>query len=233
MIFLNKGVNHLTDRQAGLVFDKRQTNIAKGVALLLLLWHHLFYNDPKYYNRFTSLYNLGGVPIECYVASFCKVCVAVFLLLSGYGLVKSYSNYSKIESDKNNGIKKTIKYVFNHLIKLLSDYWFVYIIFVPLGLVLGRSFLDVYGTNPIHYITDFFGVSFLFFNYSYTMNATWWFMSIIILFYIIFPVLYRLLRYSPELLLVLSVFVLFCPLVPNSKELKTWLCPFVVGMYMA
>lgn len=27
-------------------FDKRQTNIAKGVAVLLLLWHHLFYDDP-------------------------------------------------------------------------------------------------------------------------------------------------------------------------------------------
>ena len=28
-----------------MAFDKRQTNIAKGLAVLLLLWHHLFFQD--------------------------------------------------------------------------------------------------------------------------------------------------------------------------------------------
>ena len=78
--------NNLTDKQTGLVFDKRQTNIAKGVAVLLLLWHHLFYNKPEYYERFTSIFVYQGVPIECRIATFCKVCVAIFLVLSGFGL---------------------------------------------------------------------------------------------------------------------------------------------------
>ena len=199
----------------------------------MLLWHHLFYNDPEHYDRFVSLYKIGEIPIECQIARFCKVCVAIFLLLSGYGLVKSYFGFLMAKGNNEFSIKNDAKYVFNHLLKLLSDYWFIYILFVPLGLFFGRSFIDIYGTNPLHYIADFFGVSYLLYGYDYTMNLTWWFMSIIIVYYMLFPLLYRVLNYSPELLLGFSVFVLFCPFIPNIREMKTWFCPFVLGMYMA
>lgn len=55
-----------------MTFDKRQTNIAKGVAVLLLLWHHLFYNDPKNYGKFISILKIDNVPIECVIAGSCK-----------------------------------------------------------------------------------------------------------------------------------------------------------------
>lgn len=224
---MNKGVESL-DRQSGLVFDKRQTNIAKGVALLLLLWHHLFYNSPQKYEMFTSVFLLRGVPIECQIARFCKVCVSVFLLLSGYGLTKSFSKYYKQNSvDGKLPLKKNCRYVVNHLVGLLSDYWMIFIIFVPMGLLFGKNFFSYYGTNPIYYLADFFGVSYLFFQYSYTMNVTWWFMSIIIVYYLIFPLLHKLLRYSPELLMLIAVFILFCPFIPDFRQLKLWICPFV------
>lgn len=141
---MSKGVK-LLDRQTGLLFDKRQTNIAKGVALLLLLWHHLFYNSPETYTRFTSLYIFHGVPIECWLADFCKVCVAIFLLLSGYGLTKSFSRYyTNHLKDGKLPVKKSCRYVFNHLIKLLSNYWLIYIIFVPLGIFFGHSFITYF-----------------------------------------------------------------------------------------
>lgn len=76
-----------------MTFDKRQTNIAKGVAVLLLLWHHLFYNDPKNYGKFISVLNINNVPIECLIAILCKICVAIFVFLSGYGLFRSYEKY--------------------------------------------------------------------------------------------------------------------------------------------
>ena len=93
---MRNGIKPLETGQ--LLFDIRRTNIPKGVALLLLLWHHLFYNSPQYYNSFTSLYVFHGVPIECQIARFCKVCVAIFLVLSGYGLTKSFSKYYKNNS---------------------------------------------------------------------------------------------------------------------------------------
>ena len=55
-------------------FTKSFTAANKGVALLLLLWHHLF-GIASEYGHFIQ--HLAGVS---------KVCVAIFLILSGYGL---------------------------------------------------------------------------------------------------------------------------------------------------
>lgn len=235
---MGKGVKSI-DRQTGLVFDKRQTNIAKGVALLLLLWHHLFSSGNI--DSFLSLYKIDNTPIECVVSDFCKVCVAIFLFLSGFGLTKSFNKYFKLNSINGKlSLKKNFRYVFNHIIKLLSDYWLVFIIFVPLGLLFGRSFITCYEANPICYLADFFGISYLFFDFSHTMNSTWWFMGVIILLYCLYPLLRKLLEYSGELLLVVSLLIMVFPLfskIPFVGSIiancSAWLFPFSIGMYFS
>lgn len=144
----------LVNLHTGTAFDKTQTNIVKGIAVLLLLWHHLFFNDPKNYDIFISLFNLRGIPVECFIASYCKVCVSIFLFLSGYGLYKSYSSYLiKLEkSKKKASVKTDLIYIKNHLIKLLSDYWFIYIVFVSMGFIFGRNPIDIYQGNIIYCI---------------------------------------------------------------------------------
>ena len=205
-------------------FDIRQTNIAKGIAILLLLWHHVFFDDESRYSMFTSVLWFRDVPIECRAAVFCKVCVAIFMFLSGYGIYKSYE---KSCNDAN--FKSNVSFIKNRLIKTLSSYWFVFIIFVPLGLVFGRSFIDIYGTNPLHYIADFFGVSYLLYGFDNTMNLTWWYMSVIIVYCIIYPILHKLIKYSGEILLAISTFILFFP--RDYRELTIWLLSFTLGMY--
>lgn len=219
--------------QKELIFDKRQTNIAKGIALLMLLWHHLFFNRPENFDSYVSLFYVGNIPVESFLSDFCKICVSVFLFLSGYGLFRSYTNFLAKNKEDKHRLKSDAKYTFKHIVKLLSDYWFIYIIFVPLGLLFGHSFLHYYGINPIYYIADFFGVSYLFFGYLATINLTWWFMSIIIILYLIFPLLYRLHKFSAELLFVILLIILFCPFIPGFRELKLWICPFVFGMYVS
>ncbi len=226
--------NKLTLKKTSLKFDKHQTNIVKGIALLLLLWHHLFYNDPKSYSKFVSIGLINEIPVECIIASFCKICVALFLFLSGYGLYKSYTSYLHRLLLNNSDIKKkNIKYLYVHIINLLSNYWFIFLIFVPMGLIFGRSIFLYYGINPLYYIADFLGVSYLFFEYDATMNVTWWYMSIIILFYLLFPLFYRIQKFSGELLLIVSIIVAFCPLIPEFRQIKIWLCPFIFGMYIS
>lgn len=216
-----------------MTFDKRQTNIAKGVAVLLLLWHHLFYNDPKNYGKFISILKIDNVPIECVIAGSCKVCVAIFLLLSGYGLYRSYQNICNgtIENKRIN-VKKDCKFVWNHWIKMMSGYWFIYIIFVPMGLLFGRSFLTYYGLNPIYYLTEFFGLTYLFFEYNVIFNVTWWFMSVIIVLYIIFPLLHKLLTWQSEITLSLSILFMFVN-IPFLHNINYWFAPFVFGMYIS
>lgn len=209
-------------------FDVRQTNIAKGVALLLLLWHHLFFSSPEVSALYTSLFTISGRQGEAYIADFCKVCVAMFIVLSGYGLFKSYD---KGKSKTSSSFLYAPSYVIRHIINLLSDYWFIMIIFVPMGLAFGRKFYILYGNDVFKYLADIFGVSYFAYGFTSTMNESWWFMSIILFFYLIFPILYRLEKISGELLLTISAILLF--IVPQFKDFTFWLLAFSIGIYMA
>ena len=131
---------------------------------------------------------------------------------------------------KKPSFKDGALFVKNHLIKLMSGYWFIFIIFVPAGLLFGKNFITVY-SNPLHGIIDFFGMAYLF--ETPTMNATWWFMTPIIVYYILFPFLVKLLDYSAELLLCLAAFLLLVPYVPYNGQIRIWLLPFAFGMYFA
>lgn len=209
-------------------FDLRQTNISKGVAVCLLLWHHLFFNNRSMYKHYISLLVLDGIPVEALLSDVCKVCVAIFLILSGYGLHKSYKKY--LENNRNKGIGFDLRFVRYRLLKLYIPFWLVFILFVPLGLLFGRNYDVVYGSNPLNGIIDFFGLAYLFHGHTAnTANAAWWYMSIIVVFCIIYPVLHRFIRYSAEL--AFSAAFLLCFIELPLREYTIWLLPFVFGVY--
>lgn len=207
-------------------FTKTHTQITKGIAILLMLWHHLFYDSPEYYEKFISLKKIRGIPLESLIASGCKVCVAVFLFLSGYGLYRSYVK-APVSS-----LKGKLKFAFNHLCAVLTDYWFIFIIFVPAGFLFDRNPLLIYRHSFRYFLDDFFGMSFFWYGWGApTMNDTWWFMSIILIYYLICPFLISLLKKYPEVTLVLAALVsLFSP---GFHDLNRWLFPFVLGIWFA
>ena len=77
-----------------MTFDKRQSNIAKGVAVLLLLWHHVFTDSARVRGSITSFLFVGDTPLACLISPICKVCVALFCVISGYGMFKSFDSYA-------------------------------------------------------------------------------------------------------------------------------------------
>ena len=68
---------------------KDDTQMLKGVAILLMLWLHLF-NRIENVDLCHNLVSLHGKPLAHFLAG-CADPVAFFLFLSGYGLYKSYS----------------------------------------------------------------------------------------------------------------------------------------------
>ena len=214
------------------LFDKRQTNIAKGIAVLMLLWHHLFYNSPEFYDRFTSMRLLsGGVPIECFLSTFCKGCVAVFLLLSGLGLYKSWKAYKLRLSEEKLSLMNQLIFVKNHLLKLMLNYWFIYLIFAIMGVLCGKPFWNVYQGNVLYGIMDFLGISYFFSTPS--MNPTWWFMGVIIVFYLLFPLFGKIMDYSAEIWLAICILINFVSFISEIKQLRLWLLPFALGMFLS
>ena len=89
---------------------KEQSNQIKGVALLLMFWHHLFgcgwQVDGSYKTIFqpenTFVFGMSG-----------RICISLFLFCSGYGFYKSYIGKENIAK----------KYIVVKLIKFLIPYW--------------------------------------------------------------------------------------------------------------
>lgn len=69
------------------------TNALKGIALILLLCHHLFYIQDGSYN---DILVFGKYPLVQEFGLACKVCVAIFVFLSGYGLAPYTVEYPRI-----------------------------------------------------------------------------------------------------------------------------------------
>lgn len=187
----------------------------KGIALILLLIHHLFYVQKGYYVDF----DIAGYGVVQQIGIASKSCVAIFVFLSGYGLAKKYQNID---------VSWRSFYV-ERLTKLMMNYWLIGILFIPIGILFfGRTPDVVYGNHLLAKgLIDFLGMANSFGFYGY--NPTWWFMSCIILLYILFPWLNSLCRKQWLLVLVGSVAVVFFPLY-IFNPLKFYLTTFVVGI---
>lgn len=70
---------------------KKQVNITKGIAVLLMLLLHLFCTKD-YSGIFEPMIMVGDVPLVYYFALFGDCCVSIYCFCSGYGLFISYKN---------------------------------------------------------------------------------------------------------------------------------------------
>ncbi len=152
-----------------------ETNIIKGIAICAMLFHHLFY-ETNVYGSFTQQ-----------LAIVCKVCVSMFLFVSGYGMAVQYSKiHLKGIKEK---IVNTLKFLLKRLSKFYLNYWIIFIILVPLGVfVLGRPLSVAYGTENSIWSSlakDILGI-----QGTDSYIVTWWFNALIISLYLLFPFLY-------------------------------------------
>lgn len=219
-------------------FTIRHTNMLKGLAVLMLLAHHLFSM------AFTQLSSPESWPFQLLlitpammakIALYGKACVAIFLFLSGYGLTlserKMRDRFAPGLSLPARGLR-TAQFAARHLLKLYFGFWLIYAIFVALGIAIGQNRLSVYEGSKLAFLQDVlcFGVP----SNSVTVNATWWFMKLIVAYYIVFPFFSAIARFCPELCLGLACCLHFMqPPVPLLSEYMFWLPPFAAGIYMA
>lgn len=194
-------------------FDITRTNANKGFALLLLLWHHLFYQHPEYG---TLTYAL---------AEYAKVCVSIFIILSGYGLAESIKN-------KKIGLFSFYK---KRLIKLYMTYWLIIIVFVPIGIFfIDRTLVSIFGDYAyMKFIVQTLGFHMFTSNVGYGYNATWWFMSLIIGLYILFPLIYFLIQKFGIWIILFTLLIQVAPTVNYIGLLQHWILPFTLGIFLS
>lgn len=195
----------------GRPFDVRSTDACKGVALLLLLWHHLFYARPEF------------GPLVQGAALLAKVCVAIFVMLSGYGLAASLAP----------GTMPLAAFYRKRLPRIYLNYWLIAAIFIALGVLSGlRPVAAAFGTRPwLGLALQLLGLDqYLVGGLGY--NASWWFIGLIVPLYLLFPFLNDLTRKYGWWFLPLPA-VLLVDRGFRVPMLQWWLFPFCLGIYAA
>lgn len=207
------------------LISKSNSLIFKGGGILLMLFHHLFYSPSSTSLFFDYHIHIGShdIGVVNQLGIYAKLCVAIFVFASGYGLETSYLNKEI----------KTLSFYKHRFKKLYLNYWFIWLLFVPFGIfVFGRTPLDAYGNHAVvKMILDFFGLLNLTGKLGY--NPTWWFYSCIIVLYLAFPLLHKWITNKWLLLLSIGVAVSRLVGLPIITPISNYLLPFLVGMWIA
>lgn len=191
----------------GTRFREEEANLCKGIAIILMLFHHLFYKADTYSGFIINFSPFSEERINFY-ALLGKICVAIFVFISGYGIAASYR---KVFQYKKADIKEIISFIWKRLWKLETFYWFAFILTL-ICQPLGRTIFDAYGTEfksiVIYFFIDFFGLSYLF--STPTLNPTWWYMTLAILIIVLMPFIMNLIeKIGVSLVLIVGISVLF------------------------
>lgn len=214
-----------------MIFSRKDTNGIKGIAIILLLFHHCFVSE----NRFAEYNVVFPLLPELYVvhlAGLARVCVAIFTILSAYGMTVSY---------KKKGSIHPFQEYRHRLTKLIGNFIFIYGIIVIFGTaVMKDGRFAVYGTGirrVIYIISDALGMAGLFHTPTYLF--TWWYESLAIVIILILPVLILIYRKTgPYIILTLAF--LFAVIVPvdntapyETLQIQNYLFSICFGMIMA
>ena len=218
-----------------ITFSKKDTLVVKGVAIIIMLFHHCFTSADRYAG-YDIVFSSIGEALTVEIASFFKICVAIFVFISGYGISISLS---KIQSNDFAGYKKQLA---KRYFSLMTVFWFIYILGLISAAIIKPSMLSVY-KKPFWLncvllaFLDFMGVSELF--GTPTLIGTWWYMSLAILIVAIMPLLYRLYKKFGCLPILMLTF-LVCNIVHRAYDdnvinfdMVRWIFTLELGMICA
>ena len=165
-------------------FSKENSLSLKGVAILMMLWHHLF--QAQCYEGFRIYFYPLNQTLVDNIAVVTKICVPLFAFISGFGLLKSVIKGKEPANCDS-------RWVITRLYKLLKSYWFIIVLVWVITFLLDQRPVRVYGFNKSilkgcwNMLSDFLGISTLL--GQKTINATWWYQGAAVMFILLFPVL--------------------------------------------
>lgn len=205
-------------------FDVGDTQAAKGLAICLMLIHHLFGFPSRIAAvGYVPMMMAGTVPIEYEVAHFGRVCVSMFLFLSGYGMSRSLVRR----------LSGRWRYVSGKLIAFLIHYWVCFLICVPIGMLFFKDG-HYYAWKPSLVVSGLLGL-----NFSY--NPEWWFVGLYIKVLLLSPLVVSLTSKHTAVTLAGALALRLLPWVFTTRYLAFWrtyelaryLLPFVIGCVVA
>lgn len=180
----------ITQRAVSSAFTKEDTLKLKGLAIILLIVHHCFMAPNRYEGQEVIFFPFSERKFNFIALSF-KICVALFLFISAYGITISYKSkfpdykFSAVESEKA---------IFKRLVKMLSGFLFIFILaqIYSVLIIRGGRYSFVYGSGlvgALYCLIDALGLAELF--CTPTFLATFWYMSLATIAVILIPIMIK------------------------------------------
>ncbi|MCD7751855.1 MAG: acyltransferase [Lachnospiraceae bacterium] len=181
-------------------FTKEHSAAVRGVAILLLLFYHLFHEEQTVLSMGVD-YSPLSMSTLLTVSGFGNVCVAVFVFLSGYGIAKGILKQEHPDARMVYG-QATARF-FKLMLNFLTMYLSVNLIWWSCF-----DYASLYGEGKqgaLCMLTDALGLSDFF--GTPTLNITWWYMSLAYMLIFLIPVLTWLVKKIgyPVLILVIML----------------------------
>lgn len=219
--------------------SKSESTMLKGIGLLLMLYHHLYYKLDRFddFGFYSLIFSNNRV--NWFALNF-KVCVFIFVFATGYGMVLVEKRYRKGKTAAElSAFKTELKRQYK---KALSRYWdlvktliFLMVVALIITYALGSSknLSSVFG-NPkaigIGIFTNMTGIADIFKLFTNTnhlglvwYNSSWWYATLAAAYIFTFPVLYYVLRKTKPWLMCFAVVLIDVALVMKGVKLPTFI----------
>lgn len=171
------------------MFSKKHSTMTKGILIIFMLAHHLFYPGQIPLYEVNTLLK-GQLRIDQLVL-FLRICVAGFSFLSAYGITCTLKNNTA------RGARADMSVILKRLIKLESAAVIIYILAVLyMQFVMSQSIFEFYspaGPDAAHVVLSMFldALGLASFMGSPLLNVTWWYLSYAILVISIMPFVFK------------------------------------------
>ena len=148
----------------------------------------------------------GGI-LQQKIAWICKLCVAIYAFISGYGINKSKT----VIFNENNYWLDAYSDSLRRILRFLCKYWLVYFVVVPVGLILHK-----YSFNIPEMINNFIAR-------RMTYSSEWWYVQQYISMLLLFPIIQwifskiDILKSRREKIFLLLLSIVWCSLLFNGK----------------
>ncbi len=203
-------------------FDKKDTLVVKGMAILLMLFYHLFESEELLTTLHVD-YRPLSQDVFLILSGYGNICVALFVFLSSYGMTKGYMAREK----EGCSVKQMYDLAVKRCIKLIGNFSFMY-----LGVnLLWFSYFDykkLYGggwQGGFLALSDMLGLASML--GTPTLNMTWWYMTLAIFIIFAAPVLFILVNKVGKYAVVLGI--LFLLTVEMDEGVKRYLVVMITG----
>ena len=221
----------MKSEQSHILFTKNDSQALKGIAIILMVFHHCFFKKSRFVGFGVSFFPFSE-DLVVQAALLSKICVSIFAFISGYGLYLSRKS-SALSSGK---------WIFIQYVKTFFGYWVVWVICAGTSQLLSGRLIENFFSNGkwdglINVIIDFLGLSNLF--SAHTLLDTWWYMSAAFIFIVLTPFF---VKRNDDLIWFLLMEIIFLRFIhgTNGEGVFTgvnsaypFLTPFLFGMLFA